>query len=80
MSNRHLSRTLAMQTLFAWDFNGKNSEQLLDILDKTFDNFAPEFNDHNFTKNLVQGILIIWQKLMNGSVRAQQNGLSNRSL
>ena len=25
MSNRHLSRTIAMQTLFLWDFNGKNS-------------------------------------------------------
>ena len=26
MSNRHLARTIAMQTLFVWDFNGKKTE------------------------------------------------------
>jgi len=30
MSNRHLARTIALQTLFAWDFNGKKDSDLVD--------------------------------------------------
>jgi len=26
MSNRHLARTMVMQILFTWDFNGKNKD------------------------------------------------------
>ena len=26
MSNRHLARTMAMQTLFTWDFNGRKTD------------------------------------------------------
>ena len=27
MSNRHLSRTIAMQTLYVWDFNDKKEDE-----------------------------------------------------
>jgi transcription termination factor NusB len=32
MSNRHLARTIALQTLFAWDFNGKNGQNTASLL------------------------------------------------
>ncbi len=57
MSNRHLSRTLALQTLFTWDFNKKPKNELDEILKNTFSNFAPEFNDGGFVKDLVIGVV-----------------------
>lgn len=55
MANRHLSRTIAMQTLFVWDFNDKK-KNLQDIMEENFSNFAPEFDDDGFTEELVFGI------------------------
>jgi N utilization substance protein B len=55
MSNRHLARTLALQTLFEWDFNGQ-SEDLLDILKYNFQEFAVEFDDNDFSTGLVLGV------------------------
>ena len=48
MSNRHLARTLAMQTLFVWDFNSQASDNLKEIIDENFANFAPDFDDNGF--------------------------------
>jgi N utilization substance protein B len=55
MANRHLSRTLAMQTLFVWDFN-KKSKNLDEIMQENFANFAPDFDDGGFVKELINGI------------------------
>ncbi len=44
MSNRHLARTLAMQTLFVWDFNGQTGDNLKEIIAENFVNFAPDFD------------------------------------
>lgn len=57
MANRHLSRTIAMQTLFAWDFNDKSADDLDGLIDENFEQFAPDFDDHGFAKNLVKGVL-----------------------
>lgn len=57
MANRHLSRTIAMQTLFAWDFNGQEEANIKDIVDNNFQQFAPGFDDHGFTQALVEGVL-----------------------
>jgi len=56
MSNRFLSRTLAVQTLYEWDFKGKNSDDISDMLDYNFAEFAPDFSDDGFSKHLVDGI------------------------
>ncbi len=63
MSNRHLSRTLALQALFTWDFNKKKKEELDEILNNTFSNFAPEFNDGGFVKDLVNGVVDNLEKI-----------------
>ena len=57
MANRHLSRTIAMQTLFAWDFNGQKKENIDQVIEENFNNFAPQFNDHGFVKDTINGVL-----------------------
>lgn len=56
MSNRHLARTIALQTLYQWDFNGKPDGQLPEILSKNFHEFAPDFDDGGFAGRLVAGV------------------------
>lgn len=56
MSNRHLGRTIALQSLFEWDFFvGKNDIE--PILKHNFDEFADKFKDQEFTNKLVDGVL-----------------------
>ena len=57
MSNRHLARTIALQTLYQWDFNGKPAEDIVIMLEKNLGQFAPEFDDNKFSENLVRGII-----------------------
>jgi N utilization substance protein B len=57
MSNRHLARTIAMQTLFVWDFNGKKTEMVESLINDNFANFAPNFDDGGFVKELVNGVI-----------------------
>lgn len=45
-----------MQTLFAWDFNGRKSQEVDQIIDENFENFAPQFNDNGFVRETVKGI------------------------
>jgi len=56
MSNRHLARTIALQTLFAWDFNGKKDGDIERFITDNFANFAPNFDDGGFVKDLVAGV------------------------
>lgn len=57
MANRHLARTIAMQTLFLWDFHGKNNESLDKSLKQMFENFAPNFDDQGFAENIINGVV-----------------------
>lgn len=56
MSNRHLARTIAMQTLFSWDFNGKREQNLNNLIEQNFKQFAPKFNDFGFVKFIVNAV------------------------
>jgi N utilization substance protein B len=57
MSNRHLARTIAMQSLFNWDFNGKPRDDLEKLIKKNFEQFAPKFDDHGFVNKLINGVV-----------------------
>lgn len=57
MSNRHLARTIAMQSLFLWDFKGKDNGEISDIIRGVFVNFAPKFNDQGFVNDLIKGVV-----------------------
>lgn len=55
MSNRHLARTVAMQTLYEWDFNDRKQD-LEQLLKNNLKEFAPDFNDGGFSERVVKGI------------------------
>lgn len=57
MSNRHLARTIAMQSLYEWDFNGKQEGALNAMLVHNLKEFAPDFDDKGFTKSIVEGVV-----------------------
>ncbi|RMD59071.1 transcription antitermination factor NusB [Candidatus Parcubacteria bacterium] len=57
MSNRHLARTISMQLLFLWDFNGKKPIDFNQALRVLFKNFAPNFNDNGFANQIIEGVM-----------------------
>jgi transcription antitermination protein NusB len=57
MSNRHLSRTIALQTLYQWDFLGMPEGKLSDIIAFNREEFAPKFDDEGFVDELINGVL-----------------------
>ena len=57
MANRHLSRSLAVQTLFEWDFNSLPPAAAAGILDRNQQEFAPGLEDDIFVKQLIDGIV-----------------------
>ncbi len=46
-----------MQTLFEWDFNGRDDSKIKEILDRNLKEFAPGLDDISFSKKLVNGII-----------------------
>lgn len=46
-----------MQSLFLWDFNGKESIDINQAIKEVFANFAPQFNDQGFVKNVIAGTM-----------------------
>ena len=57
MANRHLARSIAMQSLFEWDFNGCKEKTLDKIIERNVKEFAPGLEDMSFVKNAVRGVL-----------------------
>lgn len=55
MANRHLSRTIAMQSLYEWDFNDQKSD-LLKITEHNVKQFGPGLEDPAFIFELVKGV------------------------
>jgi transcription antitermination protein NusB len=51
MANRHLSRSIVLQSLFEWDFSGR-PEDLKLIIDRNITEFAPGHNDTAFIYTL----------------------------
>lgn len=54
MASRHLSRTVAMQSLFEWDFNG-STEDLKQIVQKNLHEFGHEVKEQDFVESLALG-------------------------
>jgi transcription antitermination protein NusB len=57
MANRHLSRTVVLQTLFEWDFNKLNEDETRDSLLRNAEEFAPGIGDLSFMEKLLDGVL-----------------------
>lgn len=56
MASRHLSRSIALQTLFEWDFNGYKDEDVADILQKNVNEFGPGMETDAFLNELVNTV------------------------
>lgn len=57
MAYRHLSRSIAMQSLYEWDFMKFNEARLKDIIDRNIKEFAPGMDDVDFVKKIVYGVI-----------------------
>ena len=57
MANRHLSRSVILQTLFEWDFKGKPDTEIGEILKRNCDEFAPGLDDMPFMENLAEHVV-----------------------
>ncbi|MEK9201382.1 MAG: transcription antitermination factor NusB [Patescibacteria group bacterium] len=57
MANRHLSRSVVMQTLFEWDFAQKPISEVQIILKRNAEEFAPGMGDFSFMESLVDTVL-----------------------
>lgn len=57
MANRHLSRSIAMQSLYEWDFKGQKDAAVDEIVKKNVGEFGPGMDDDSFIFYLVKGTL-----------------------
>ena len=55
MASRHLSRSIAMQSLYEWDFNGQKPEFLDKIVEKNIQEYGPGLENTDFVWQLVKG-------------------------
>lgn len=57
MANRHLARSVVLQTLFEWDTSRLTDEQALEALQRNVDEFGGDDTDKPFMEALQQGVL-----------------------
>jgi len=57
MANRHLSRSIVLQSLFEWDFRNESFEEALEVFKRNVDEFAPSQGDFAFMEGLFKGVL-----------------------
>ncbi len=56
MPNRHLARSIALQSLFEWDFRGSPTAILPAILEHNLKEFAPGMEEKAFVTTLIDGV------------------------
>ena len=58
MASRHLARSIAMQSLFEWDFHGKKEEALGEIVERNKKEFGPGLDEeYGFIDRLINGTI-----------------------
>ncbi|MFZ2804614.1 MAG: transcription antitermination factor NusB [Patescibacteria group bacterium] len=55
MSNRHLARAIALQSLYEWDFHGFKPD-VNQLIERNLEEFAPQLDEKDFAKKLIKGI------------------------
>ena len=63
MASRHLSRSIAMQSLYEWDFWGRDKAKLEEIVGANIKEFGPGLEDPTFIWDLVNGALEHLEKI-----------------
>ncbi len=57
MANRHLSRSIVLQTLFEWDFGMEKEVTPEEMLERNIEEFGPGLNDSHFMSDLFVGVV-----------------------
>ncbi len=57
MANRHVSRSIVLQSLFEWDLNVIDKKDMVNVLDRNIEEFAPNKTDKPFMEKLMDGVL-----------------------
>ena len=57
MSNRHLARTIVLQSLYEWDFYKYSTDRLKDIVERNLEEFASKIDEKEFLSALADGIM-----------------------
>ncbi|MCD5384723.1 MAG: transcription antitermination factor NusB [Candidatus Pacebacteria bacterium] len=57
MASRHLSRSIALQSLYEWDFYGMNNDALEGIITKNISEFAAGAMVREFVWSLINGVI-----------------------
>jgi transcription antitermination protein NusB len=63
MANRHLSRSVVLQSLFEWDFRGQKDGDISGIIDRNSKEYAPGVGDNSFIEGLMKGVVAKKQDL-----------------
>jgi len=65
MGSRHLCRSIALQSLYEWDFYDKDNSKLAAIVSQNAKEFGPGLDSTEFIKDLVKGVVKHADKLDN---------------
>lgn len=57
MSQRHLARSIVLQSLYEWDFGGQKEKNIEPVLQRNTTEFAPDSSDFAFMKKLAEGVI-----------------------
>ena len=57
MANRHLSRSIVLQSLFEWDLNALEKKEVHEVLGRNVTEFAPNKTDMPFMEKLLDGVM-----------------------
>ncbi len=57
MANRHLSRSIVLQTLFEWDFAVFKDRDTKEMLERNIEEFGPGLDDNQFMIELFTGVI-----------------------
>ena len=63
MASRPLARSIAMQALYEWDFNGRDDSTIEKRIRRNFAEFGPGLENPEFVEALVKGVLEKREKL-----------------
>ncbi|MEK7579650.1 MAG: transcription antitermination factor NusB [Patescibacteria group bacterium] len=57
MASRHLARSIAIQSLYEWDFKNYPTEFLPEIIKRNIEEFGPGLKDQEFVASLINGVV-----------------------
>ena len=57
MSSRHVARSIAMQSLFEWDFNNQDQNKMPEIIERNISEFGVGINEVEFVKTIIEGVI-----------------------